>query len=235
MAQPHSSGEDRFVATSLQLLNWAQRHTRTLVLGLGAVAILVFGVRYYFDYQHRVREAAAREMLGLRGQLQVRNADEVVELLRAFLIQYAGTSHGQEARVLLAEALLMANQAGAAIEPARQAINDLREDLLSIRAAFLLAAAHEEVGDTAAAIDVYQQVGESAQARLAKSRGLEGAARLRAARGELAAAAKIYERLAELTPEDAPARAFYETRAWELRASGVRAVEEAEEVALEGS
>ncbi len=230
----HTSGEDRFVAVSLQLLHWAQRNTRLLVLGIGAVAILVFGVRYYFNYQRQVRQAAATEMRALRAELEMRSATEVADRIRAYLIQYGNSPYAQEARVLLAETLLQANRAGEAIEPARRATVDVSKDVLSVRAAFLLAAAHEEVGDTASAISVYEQIGRSARARISKSRGLEGAARLRAAKGDREGAASLYEELVELTPEDAPARTFYEMRVSELRAQRLRAGSP-EEVALEGA
>lgn len=214
----HTTGEDRFVATTMQLLGWAQRHTRALVLGLGAVAILVFGVRYYFDYQHQVRQAASTEMRALRAELQVSSADQLADRISAYLIQYGNSPYAQEARVLLAETLLQANRAAEAIEPARRATVDISRDVLSLRAAFLLAAAHEEVGDTASAIRVYEEIGSTARSRIARSRGLEGAARLHAARGQRDDAARLYEQLVELTPEEAPARAFYEMRVSELRA-----------------
>ncbi len=221
MAQ-HTSGEDRFVATSLQLLTWAQRHTRALVLGLGAVAILVFGVRYYFNFQRQVRQAASTQMRALRSGIQVTSADELADQARAYLIQYGSSPYAQEARVLLAENLLLANRASEAIEPARRATVDMAKDVLSVRAGFLLAAAHEEVGDTSSAISVYEQIGRSARSRIAKSRGLEGAARLQAARGDRDGAASLYEELVKLTPEDAPARAFYEMRVAELRAERLK-------------
>ncbi len=232
MAQ-HTSGEDRFVATSMQLLAWAQRHTRALVLGLGAVAILVFGVRYYFDYQRQVRQAASTEMRALRAQLQTGSANQLADRISAYLIQYGTSPYAQEARVLLAETLLQANRASEAIEPARRATVDISKDVLSMRAAFLLAAAHEEVGDTASAISVYEQIGRSARSRVAKSRGLEGAARLQAARGRREDAARLYEELVELTPEDAAARAFYEMRVAELRAKPLGSAGAGDEAVLQ--
>jgi tetratricopeptide (TPR) repeat protein len=121
--------------------------------------------------------------------------------------------------VLLAQALLLKNRPGEAIEPARQAMEGLGSDVLSTRAGFLLAAAYEEVGDTAGAIEVYRELGDKLQLRVQRSRALEGAARLLAARGDAAAALAIYRQLAELTPQDAPARGYYEMQAAELRAS----------------
>ncbi len=228
MAQ-HTTGEDRFVASTMQLLGWAQRHTRALVLGIGVVAILVFGVRYYFDYQHQLRQAASTEMRALRAQFQVSSADQLADRISAYLIQYGNSPYAHEARVLLAETLLQANRAAEAIEPARRATVDISDDVLSMRAAFLLAAAHEEVGDTASAIGAYEEIGSSARSRVAKSRGLEGAARLYAARGQRDEAVRLYEQLVELTPEDAPARALYEMRLTELRTQhlGIRPEEEA--------
>jgi predicted negative regulator of RcsB-dependent stress response len=218
MADPHHSSEDRFVGYILQIANWAQRNTRALILALGAAAILVFAVKYYVDYKQRVRDLAATEMRNLRGMLEASQPDQVVQQLRAYIVQFDGTSYAREARVLLAHSLLLTNRAAEAIEPARQAIDALGRDVLSTRAAFLLAAAYEETGDTTAAVDVYRQIAGRVQLRVQKSRALEGAARLLSARGDVLQAAAIYDELAELTPEEAPARAFYEMRAAEMRA-----------------
>jgi len=218
MPLPQTTGEDRFVVVLLQLLGWAQRNTRALVLSVGAAAIVIFAVRYYVDYRYQVREAAATQMVGLRFQLSSGSAVESIEHLRAFLVQFSGTHYAREARVLLAHSLLLSNRAAEAIDPASQAMNDLGADFLSMRAAFLAAAAYEEVGDTSAAIDVYREIAQKVGMRVQQSRALEAAGRLLDARGDAAAAATVYEQLAEMTPEDAPARPFYEMRAAELRA-----------------
>jgi predicted negative regulator of RcsB-dependent stress response len=219
MAEPRPTGEDRFVAATLKILNWAQNNTRALILSLGAVAIVVFGVRYYIDYQQRLREAAATEIQSIRFQAQSGDASQTVEQLRSYLVRFSGTPYAREARVLLAHSLLLGNRASEAIEPARQAIDELGKDPLSTRAAFLLAAAYEETADTAAAISVYEAIGERVKRRSQKSRGLEGAARLRAASGDRAGAARVYDQLVALTPEDAVQRQLYEMRAAEMRAA----------------
>jgi cytochrome c-type biogenesis protein CcmH/NrfG len=121
--------------------------------------------------------------------------------------------------VLLAQALLFENRPGEAIEPARLAMEGLGSDVLSTRAGFLLAAAYEEVGDTAGAIEVYRELGEKLELRVQRSRALEGAARLLAARGDVAGAVAIYRQLTELTPQEVPARGYYQMQAAELRAS----------------
>ncbi|KPK82138.1 MAG: hypothetical protein AMS25_03630 [Gemmatimonas sp. SM23_52] len=218
MAEPAPTGEDRFVAATLKILSWAQNNTRSLILGLGAVAIISFGVRYYIDYQQRLREVAATEIRSIRFQAQGGDASQTVEQLRSFLVRFRTTPYAREARVLLAQSLLFGNRAGEAIEPARQAIDELGKDPLSTRAAFLLAAAYEEVADTAAAISTYEAIGARVKYRSQETRALEGAARLRAASGDRGAAAEIYDRLVALAPEGAAQRQVYEMRAAEMRA-----------------
>ena len=226
MAEPQHVGEDRFIAAILQIAAWAQKNTRALVLAMGAAAILIFAVKYYVDYQRRVREAATTELRAIRNQLQTGNPDQVVDQLRNFLVQFGDAPNAREARVLLAQSLLLVNRAGEAIEPARQAMGGLGDDILSLRAAFLLGAAYEETADTAAAIGVYEQIGQSVDYRVQRTRGLEAAARLHAGKGNLARAVAIYEQLAELTPPQAPARSFYEMRAAELRSQEAGSLQE---------
>lgn len=215
---PHKpSGEDRFVVTTLAFLAWAQRNSRALVLAVIALGILGAGVIYYLDYERRVREVASAEIRTIRFELRSGNTAQAAERLRSFLIQFDGSPYAREARVLLAHSLLLQNRAAEAIEPARQAAEGrVGKDVLATRAAFLLAAAYEEVGDTASAIDVYEEIGRRASLRVDKSRGLEGAARLREARGDRASAAALYQQLVELTPEGSSMKSYYEMRAAEL-------------------
>lgn len=226
MPQPQHVGEDRFVAAILQLAAWAQKNSRALILALGAAAILIFGVKYFMDYRQRVREAATAELRNIRTQLQSGNPDQVVDQLRNFIIQFGDAPNAREARVLLAQSLLQVNRASEAIEPARRAMEGLGDDVLATRAAFLLCAAYEETGDTTAAIATYEDIGRSVDYRVQRTRALEAAARLNAARGDPARAVAIYEQLREMTPPEAPARAFYEMRAAELRARSEEAIQE---------
>jgi tetratricopeptide (TPR) repeat protein len=179
------------------------------------------------DYKTKVRVAAATEMVNLRCHLQSGTTDQVVEQLRAYLIQFNGTTYAQEARVLLAHTLLQANRAAEAIEPARQAMDNLGDDILSLRAAFLAAAAYEEVGDTAGAIGAYRRIEQETDLRVQRARALEAMGLLMAASGDWAGAASVYDELVESSPEESPARPFYEMRAAEYRAraSGALAIQ----------
>lgn len=220
MAEQYSQ-EDKFVASVLQFSNWAQKNTRTLVVMIVALMIGIFGVRYYLSFQKQLREAASTEIRAIRFDLQAGQTAVVVDRLRTFLIQFDNTPYGREARLLLAHSLLLENRALEAIEPARQAADKVGRNPLSDRAAFLLAAAYEEVAETAQAIAVYEDVGRRSQHRAEQSRGLEGAARLRAASGDLAGAAALYQEILALLPEDVPARTYYELRAAELNAQSL--------------
>lgn len=222
MADRRMSGEDQFVTTVVRLGEWARRNVRALVIGGAALAIVVLGVRYYLSYQQQVRETASAELRAVRVQLETGTTAEAVERLRNFLVQFEGTEYASEARVLLAYSLLLGNRPQEAIEVARTPAMELGEDPVANRAAFLLASAYEEVGDTALAISVYEEIGTKVEARVQKTRALEAAARLQASSGNHEAAAQLYDRLAQMTPETAPARSFYEMRAAEMRAEELR-------------
>lgn len=213
------SSEDTFVAGILRLVGWAQKHIRALILAVVALIIVVGGVIYYVDYRTRVTEVASSEIRALRAQLRSEGAGEaVIQGLRSFIAQFGDTPYGMEARVLLAEELLRQGRATEALNPATTAAEGIGGDPLATRAAFLVAAAHEELGDTAAAIDVYERIGRQARLDGEKIRGLEGAARLYTAAGDLQRAIAVYDRLLELVPEDDPQHAFYVQRRAELRA-----------------
>jgi tetratricopeptide (TPR) repeat protein len=168
-----------------------------------------------------MREAASAEIRSIRYDLQVGQTSMVVDQLRTFLIQFDNTPYSREARLLLAHSLLLENQPVEAIEPARRAADRVGRNPLSDRAAFLLAAAYEQLGETAQAIAVYEDVGRRARHRADQRRGLDGAARLRAASGDRAAAAALYEEILGLIPDDSPARSYYELRAAEVNAQSL--------------
>ena len=221
MPQPQPTGEDRFVQTTLELAAWAQRNTRTLILGLAAVVIVGFSVKYYIDYKHSIDEAASSELRSIRFETARIDPSAAADRLRAFIVRYEGSSYAREGHVLLAHSLLQSNRAAEAIDPAQRAIKDLDGDIISLRASFLLAAAYEEVGDTAAAISVYQEIGDHVEARIERSRALQSAARLMAASGNHLGAAELYDALAEFMPEEVPARGFFIMRAAEMRAQNL--------------
>jgi hypothetical protein len=62
MPQPQPTGEDRFVQSTFELAAWAQRNTRTLILGVAALVIVGFSVKYYLDRRGRV-ERTSRDSL----------------------------------------------------------------------------------------------------------------------------------------------------------------------------
>jgi predicted negative regulator of RcsB-dependent stress response len=220
MADQYSQ-EDTFVASVLRFSAWAQKNTRTLVVVIVALLIAVFGVRYYFSYHKQLREAASGEIRAIRYGMQAGQTTTVVDRLRSFLVQFDKTPYAREARVLLAQSLLTENKPAEAIEPARRAADKVGSNPLSDRAAFLLAAAYEQLGETAQAIGVYEDVGRRSRHRVEKSRGLEAAARLRLAEGDSAGAAALYGEIVQLTPEDSPARAYYEELAAEANAQSL--------------
>lgn len=214
--RPDSSADDKFIITSLRLLGWARENTRALVLGLVAVGILAAGVIYYIDYRNRVEEVASTNLQNIRFELSSGNTSQTIESLRTYISRFGSTSYGNEARVLLAHSLLLENRPGEALEVAREASAEMGDDPLATRAGFLMGAAYEQVGDTASAIQVYEELGTKAKLNPEKIRAFETAAILQAALGNSQQALGLYERILSLIPEDSPLRGFYEMKAAEV-------------------
>ena len=220
--RPQASGDDQFVAGVFQIATWAQKNARGLVLAIVALAVLVGGLFYYLDYQRRVREAASTEIRAIRFALESGQSSQIEDRIGAFLAQFDGSDYAREARMLLAHSMLLQNRAAEAIAPARAAAEGrVGGDVVGTRAAFLLAAAYEEVGDLPSAISVYEEIGDRARLSLNKRRGLEGAARLKDVSGDSPGAAILYDQLVELVPEESPTRMFYEMKLAELQAAAI--------------
>ncbi len=215
------TADDKFVATSLQFLAWARNNTRALILGIAAIGLFAAGILYYLDYRQDVQDFASTNLQNLRFELNSGNTSQTIESLRIYIARFGSTRYGTEARVLLAHSLLLQNRAGEAIGPASEAAKNFGSDPLGVRAAFLLAAAQEQVGDTPAAIDVYVRIGNEARLTPERIRGYDAAAQLYAAGGDGARAAQVYGEILALLPEDSPGRAFYEMQAADVSAEAI--------------
>ncbi|HUF49720.1 MAG TPA: tetratricopeptide repeat protein [Longimicrobiales bacterium] len=213
--------DDVFVAGVLESTAWAKQHQRALIIG-GIIATVVIVSLVLFVRNRAERRAGAEVQLNqVRAVAMSGNAPLAIRELEQFLTRYDGTPASAEARLLLARAYLDTGELQQAIETAQPIARDTDSDL-GVNAAFLQAAAHEAAGANDLAERAYLSVADDARFLFQRQEALENAARLRLQSNDAAGALELYERLIDMTPQNAPERTVFEMRAGEARVAAER-------------
>ena len=216
--EPSATDDDAFVATTLQVTNWARRNTTALVLGLVVVAVAVASLLYYRGHQQGLRAAAAARLEALQQRIDAGDQDGIHNDLEVFLQRYDGTPAAGEARITLAEILVEGGDREAAADLLESMAGNVAEPL-GAQAAALLAALLEDMGNAQGAETLYLRLAEDARLDFQVRDALAAAARLRQARGDHAAALDLYNRLLESPTDLGPNRSLMELRRAEAAAA----------------
>lgn len=216
-----SSDDDVFVHGVLESSVWAKQHGRNLIIGAIALVAVIAGALFWRASTSAAEARAAGELNTLRATLASGNTQLALRDGQTFLAQHGGTDAAGEARVLVAQLHIDAGQPAEAVDVLQPIADDVDEPL-GFNAAMLLGAAHEAAGQNEEAEQAYLRVGSNARFTYSQVAGLEEAARLRTADGDVAGATALYEQILAKLDEDAPQRGVYEMRLAELAAGGGR-------------
>lgn len=214
--------DDAFVAGVLETSVWAKRHSRALIIGGVAVAVVAAALFFWLNHRSNLRATAAQELTQVRAVAMSGNPALAVRELEQFVSRFGGTPSGAEARLLLGRSYLEAGQTQQALETVRGMARDVGDDM-GVNAAFLQAAAHEAAQEPHLAEQVYLRIADDARFLFQRQEGLDHAARIRLQRGDAAGAAELYERAVSLTPESNPDRGIFEMRLGEARTRALSA------------
>lgn len=208
-----------FVTAVKRLSSWAANNTRTLLVGLGAVALGFFGIVYYVNFQASVRESAATELAALR--LSGAEPALLMTDFEAYVERFEGTESADEARLSLARLYMDQGRAAEAMAVAG-AVRVPRNRPVGFAAGRLLAAAQEANGDAEAALATFTSLGAGARFAFQRRQSKASAGRILVSLGRLDEAAAIFESIAREAEEDDPAEAgVYRLRLGEIK--GARA------------
>lgn len=206
--QPQPSFAQRVLAAYA----WARVHSRPVLVGGGALALLTAASVYYLSYRRQLEAAASVELAQVRETVFAGNTNLAIADLQRFLAQYGETEHAREARVMLAVLLIRAGQPEEAREVVQRVARNPGSDPVAARAGFVMGAALEASGDTAAAIEHYLALASALEMGFQKREALASAGRLQAARKDFPGAAATYRMLLSLTPETSVERSIYAMR-----------------------
>ena len=207
--------EDAFVATTLEVTNWAQRNRPILtagivILGLGAAALV-----YYARYRDTLKDDAAARLEQLQQRLDMGDQAGVQADLQLYLERFASTPSAGEARMTLALVTAELGDREAAMDVLQPVAGDVGSPL-GTQAAALLAAISEDAGNIQLAEGLYERLADRARLGFQVRDALADAARLRRDRGDDAGAMEIYDRLLEDMDESDPGRGVVEMRRAEV-------------------
>lgn len=208
---------DLFTARILEIWVWLQGHTRTLVVGVGALSIFVAGGLYYRSYRGSLRVQAAEQLEQIQQTVASRGIETAKRQLESFVARFPPTGPAAEARILLGQLHLESGNAQAAIQVLEPMARDL-DTPLNLQAAFLLATAYEESARANDAEALYLRTADAAHLDFQRRDALAAAARIRAHKGDPAGTRDLYRRLLKTLPHDHPDRALYELRLAEYEA-----------------
>jgi predicted negative regulator of RcsB-dependent stress response len=207
--------EDAMALRAAELSAWARRNAR-MIIGIAAVALVVVGGLLVWKYSAAQKRAAASERLLAMSANPVLLTSAGTRELEQFIRQYDGTPEANEARLMLAQALLDQRQARPAMTHLQKVADGGSQ--LAVQALMMMGSAQAEAGDRAAAIRSYQQAADRASMKYQKFEALGQAAVQHEAAGNWRAAADIYRGLLEQSEKGSQQATVIEMRMTEALA-----------------
>ncbi|HET7274827.1 MAG TPA: tetratricopeptide repeat protein [Longimicrobiaceae bacterium] len=207
-----SEPDDIILARAIEFSRWARKNVSYVVGGAVLLALLVGGAIYYRMYhQNRIAQAATQYM-ELEQTAASGNAALAERDLASFIARFDGTVYADEARLLMAQIKLDADQPAEAIAVLEGFPDRIDDSPIGAQGALLLAAAQQAAGETEDAIATYLLVADEAPMLFRRQAALADAALLRMQTQNYAGAVELYTRLVETAEEGSAERSVYEMR-----------------------
>lgn len=207
--------EDAFLTRIVIFSAWARKNSQILIVVGALVAAVVVGSIYYLNTRGASQEQATLQLEQIQQAVEMGERAGATDQLETFLAQHGGTDVGQEARLLLGQLHLEANETEQAIAALEPAMRSLRHPV-ALQSALLLGVAYELADRPEDAEEAYLSVGEESSMDFQRRDALASAARIRAARGDLEGAAALYNDILATFEADDPDRGLYQMRLSEV-------------------
>jgi predicted negative regulator of RcsB-dependent stress response len=209
--------ENTFLERTIELGGWAQQNRQALTIGAIVAGLAVVAAIYYWNFRKTQGDQAAIQLEQVEAAVAVGDSATSKRELASYIEKFGSTPYADEARVILGQMYLTANQADDAVK-ALQPASDPSEPL-GRQAAVLLAKSYEQQGKADDAEKLLLSVADKSNLDFEKRDALEEAARIRQHRGNLAGAAELYQKILDGMKETEPGRSVYEMRLEEIKAA----------------
>jgi len=203
--------EDAFVEKVLQITAWSREHRQLIITSVVFLAIAIASVAYYVNYRTVARNRAVDELEDIQQTIGLGDPESSIGRLNSYIARFGDSPYVLEARLLLGQIHLEAarpDEAIAALGPAARALTEP----VGVQATFLLATAYEQAQRPEDAENLYLRIGDATSLDFQVEDALGGAARIRAARGDYAGAAQLYQRILGTLEEGDPVYGLYQMR-----------------------
>ena len=216
--KPQTSHEqdDAFVASAIDVTEWARTHRQALTLLVVAVGLLMAGGIYYMNFRRSMTIEAVNRLESIHQTIAISAFEDAKAQLSTFLDQFEGTDQAREAVILLGRLHLESGDAAVAISVLERADLGFRNPL-GIQANSLLARAYENQGRWPEAEATFLEIADRSDFDFEIRRALDSAARARRRQQDNSGAAELYERILTTFDDDDPAKGLYELRLAEVR------------------
>lgn len=188
--------EDAFIRAINRAWAWAAQNTATVVVAAAFLAVLVGGFFWYRAYQQNREARAATQLQTIQARAAAGDTGAIAQL-EGYLASFSGTEPARRARILLARHQLLSGRAGEAVSTVQPLVDETAaETPTGYASRSLLAESQAVAGDTAAALASLETLADAARFGFQRREAAARRARLLAARGRLAEAVAVYERIA---------------------------------------
>lgn len=217
--QSKDDGEDAFIASILDVTNWAKNNQQVLAVAGVVVTLLVAGALYYNSYRSQLTEQAAEELEVIYQSVSINDLEGAKVDLATYLDRFDGTGYADEARLLLGEIYLETGEPQQAMA-VLELLGSSPRAAIELQGAALLASAYEQEERWAEAEETYLLIADRAELSFQIRDALAAAARIRADYlDDPEGAIELYEEVLAELDENAPERGRYEMRIAEIRSA----------------
>ncbi len=150
--------QDKLVTAWFKANDYISHHSRDLLLGAIAVAVVVAGVLWYNYYQKSQENVASVLLAHGKTSYENQQTQAAIDTLLKLVNNYSGTPSAGVGTVYLANAFFQKKSYAEAEKYYRQYLDDYGDDpILRIAAAAGVAATYDERGDFAKAGELYEK------------------------------------------------------------------------------
>jgi len=218
MQEEKKEPEDAFIEKVVEVSNWAKKNNQALVIAGVAVVILVAGAMYVRRVRENRIEQAVAQLEQVQQSVAYGDREAAKASLNQYLATFEGTPYALEARLVLGQVYLQDSDPEAAVETLAPAVREMDSAPVGLQAAFLLAAAYEDMGRADEAERTYLRIANTADMTFQIREALANAARIRSTQGNYAGAVELYEDVLRDMDQNDQERSYWEMKLEEAAA-----------------
>lgn len=196
--------QDKLVTTWFKVNDYLSQHLREVLMVIGGVVVIA-GVIILFNYlKGKDEQEASEKFAQARTEYNQQNYTAAIPLLEKLLNDYGSSKSAGLATIYLANAYMQAKDYANAEKYYQKYLDDVDSDpILSVSAAFGLAASYEDRGDFAKAAKLYEETAQKYDDSYRAPQFLMSAARCYKQAGQAEGVRRTLQRLIDKYPKSA--------------------------------